>query len=379
MWAMKRINQDNGIRKIILGSGEIRYEARVHRGSEHISKRHKRYNDAVSWKRAMDKEIDEGNKPVAPQPKDIFTVADAVSSYTKHKAASKTPLPSNRITEFSKVELDIGDLLLHDPRSINVPDSAVLDHGEIINWLTLLMSEPKGKFKNGEDKPPYAAASARKFFYCLKKAVSWHKRKHKYNLDPDLFKLDSEDMPAAWGGHRERLLQAGEEDRLYAGGLVGRGRFTRADWEAIIGFALETAMRTQEIVLAEWSHLFDDDRKLRIPKKNSKTKTSRIVLMSLAARKILKSQRERCPQGQKRIFFQITSPDALTEAFIRLTKRVGIEDLHFHDLRHEAVTRLCASGKLKQMEIMAMTGHKSSATFQRYAHLITAENDTYLD
>jgi integrase len=162
-------------------------------------------------------------------------------------------------------------------------------------------------------------------------------------------------------------------------GLVGKGRLTRADWEAIIGFALETAMRTQEIVFAEWSHLFDDDRKLRIPKKNSKTKTARIVLMSLAARKILKSQRERCPQGQKRIFFQLTSPDALTEAFIRLTKRVGIEDLHFHDLRHEAVTRLCASGKLKQMEIMAMTGHKSSVTFQRYAHLITAENDTYLD
>ncbi len=379
MWAMKRNNQDNGIRKITNDSGEVRYEARVHRGRKHYSKRHARYSDAVAWKRSMDKAIDEGNKPVAPQRKDLFTVADAVNGYKKYKASSKTPLPSNRITEFDKVALDLGELLLHDPRSINEPDAATLDHSEIINWLTLLMTAPKGKFISGEDKPPYAAASARKFFYCLKKAVSWHKKKYKYTLDQELFNLDTEDMPAAWGGHRERLLQAGEEDRLYKGGLVGKGRFTNEDWKSIIGFALETAMRTQEIVFAEWGHLFDEDRKLRIPKTNSKTKTARIVLMSLAAREILKSQRQRCPQGEKRIFFQIASPDALTEAFIRLTKRVDIEDLHFHDLRHEAVTRLCASGKLKQLEIMSMTGHKSLATFQRYAHLITAENDTYLD
>jgi integrase len=63
---------------------------------------------------------------------------------------------------------------------------------------------------------------------------------------------------------------------------------------------------------------------------------------------------------------------AITYAFIRATKRVGLKDLHFHDLRHEAITRLFEKG-FNVMEVGSISGHKTLQMLQRYTHL-RAEN-----
>lgn len=155
--------------------------------------------------------------------------------------------------------------------------------------------------------------------------------------------------------------------------------YTRRDWEHLIGFALETAMRAQEIALATWDNVSASGTQLNIPKRHSKTKNARTVLLSLRAREILKAQKDRLPEGEKRIFYQFSNSRALCASFARLTTRAGIEDLHLHDLRHEATSRLCESGKLKQMAIMEMTGHKGMVTFQNYVHLIQDGLKTQLD
>ncbi len=54
--------------------------------------------------------------------------------------------------------------------------------------------------------------------------------------------------------------------------------------------------------------------------------------------------------------------------FDRVCKKAGIEDLRFHDLRHEATTRLFELG-LGIMEVSAITGHKDLAMLKRYTHL----------
>ena len=48
--------------------------------------------------------------------------------------------------------------------------------------------------------------------------------------------------------------------------------------------------------------------------------------------------------------------------------RHGIEDLRFHDLRHEAASRFFEKG-LNIMEVSLITGHRSLATLNRYTHL----------
>ncbi|MBN9279652.1 MAG: site-specific integrase [Hyphomicrobium sp.] len=55
-------------------------------------------------------------------------------------------------------------------------------------------------------------------------------------------------------------------------------------------------------------------------------------------------------------------------AFRRVCRDLGIEDLHFHDLRHEAISRLFeADWDIPQ--VAAVSGHKDWKMLQRYTHL----------
>jgi integrase len=53
--------------------------------------------------------------------------------------------------------------------------------------------------------------------------------------------------------------------------------------------------------------------------------------------------------------------------FVDACKRAGIENLHFHDLRHTATSRL--SEKLPNViELAAVTGHQTLQMLKRYYH-----------
>jgi integrase len=49
-------------------------------------------------------------------------------------------------------------------------------------------------------------------------------------------------------------------------------------------------------------------------------------------------------------------------------KNAQIDDFHFHDLRHEAVSRLFERG-MNPMEVAAVSGHKTLQMLKRYTHL----------
>jgi integrase len=59
-------------------------------------------------------------------------------------------------------------------------------------------------------------------------------------------------------------------------------------------------------------------------------------------------------------------------------ERADIEDFHFHDLRHEAVSRLVEMG-LSDQEVAAISGHKSMQMLRRYTHLRTEDLVAKLD
>jgi integrase len=62
------------------------------------------------------------------------------------------------------------------------------------------------------------------------------------------------------------------------------------------------------------------------------------------------------------------SPYEYNSAWRRALKRAGIVDLRFHDLRHEAVSRLVEAG-LGVQEVAAISGHKSMQMLRHYTHL----------
>jgi integrase len=61
--------------------------------------------------------------------------------------------------------------------------------------------------------------------------------------------------------------------------------------------------------------------------------------------------------------------DSITQAFGRICQRCGIDDLRFHDLRHEATSRLFENPEFGMMEVAAITGHKTLIMLKRYTHL----------
>jgi integrase len=69
------------------------------------------------------------------------------------------------------------------------------------------------------------------------------------------------------------------------------------------------------------------------------------------------------------------STDAIGAAFTRACKVLEIADLHFHDLRHEAVSRLFELGN-SIPHVAAVSGHRSWASLQRYTQIRT-KGDKY--
>ncbi len=156
---------------------------------------------------------------------------------------------------------------------------------------------------------------------------------------------------------RARRLSEAEEARLVLGAARSRNRLLLP----IVAFALETGMRLGEIVAADWSHLHVADRVLLLPlTKNGKPRT---VPLSLKAMRLLA---ERGPQSQGLIF--PASASAVKQSWRRLTSRAKVADLHFHDLRHEAVSRLFERG-LDMPEVMMVSGHTDHRMLLRYTHL----------
>lgn len=62
------------------------------------------------------------------------------------------------------------------------------------------------------------------------------------------------------------------------------------------------------------------------------------------------------------------SADAISAAFTRACAMLGIEDLHFHDLRHDGISRLFEMGRTIPLAA-AVSGHRSWASLQRYTHI----------
>jgi integrase len=71
-------------------------------------------------------------------------------------------------------------------------------------------------------------------------------------------------------------------------------------------------------------------------------------------------------QGGKDQVFPITAI-ALKQAWKRLVKRAGIDGLRFHDLRHEAISRLFEKG-LNSPEVALISGHRDMRMLSRYTH-----------
>ncbi|MCU7827788.1 MAG: site-specific integrase [Candidatus Thiodiazotropha sp. (ex Myrtea sp. 'scaly one' KF741663)] len=129
----------------------------------------------------------------------------------------------------------------------------------------------------------------------------------------------------------------------------------------LVTFAIETGMRRGEISSMEWQHINWASQTLSIP--ITKTNMPRTIPISNRALETLRGLPRRLDGRVWGI-----RPDSITQAFQRACKRTGIENLRFHDLRHEATSRFFEMG-LSIMEVSAITGHQDLRMLKRYTHI----------
>lgn len=134
------------------------------------------------------------------------------------------------------------------------------------------------------------------------------------------------------------------------------------DLYSIVVVAIETAMRQGEILNLHWEHINLKTRIAHLPE--TKNGTKRDVPLSVKARDAL----IRLGVKTKGRVFGYTA-EGLKSTWRFMLKKLAIENLHFHDLRHEAISRLFELGSLDMMEVAAISGHKSLAMLKRYTHL----------
>ncbi len=125
---------------------------------------------------------------------------------------------------------------------------------------------------------------------------------------------------------------------------------------AILLFAIETAMRAGEIVGLTWEHVHMNDKIAHLPQ--TKNGWARDVPLSATALKILELMAQKA-DGES--VFQI-STSTLDALFRKLKNRLLLKDLHFHDTRREALTRLAE--KVDVMTLAKISGHRDLKILQ---------------
>jgi integrase len=137
-----------------------------------------------------------------------------------------------------------------------------------------------------------------------------------------------------------------------------------ADLKVYIVAALQTGARRGELMNLRWS---DVDMKTRtLTFRQTKNGDARSIPMTETLRAALEAL-PRPLDGSAHVLPQ-RSPQALSRAFGYLVKRLGLKDLRFHDLRHDAASTLTMAG-VSQRGVMAMLGHRDPRMTIRYQHL----------
>ena len=389
------------------GKPQYSYEVRLKRAgiAGPISKSFKNFADAKKWETQIEAKLDRG--VIVTRKAESFTLAQACLSFyldyrprkkdnapRKLKAGQKASDPVEVFTEVInpfvdnkgkpidgspvkiKTRLASGERRLVARIAYDLGKFSIqnLTNERIQKYVDLLLKTPIDPPKKKKKDHPYydgsrvrlnSESTVRHHYYALKKVLEWHSIKEHYPLDESTFR--NHDIPSSWAGKRDRRLEEGELDKLYA--AILKGYDWREEWKLIIQWALATGARAQEILKARWSDFDIKGKAWNIPPEHVKTSTYRKIPLPSKSIKLIEKLQAFKKKGEERVFWMWANSNVLSGGFKRITIRAGVEDLRFHDLRHEAVSRLFEKTNMTDAEIMSITGHTNLRTLSVYMKL----------
>lgn len=305
------------------------------RGYKHQFKSFTTRSDAIAWARQLESEMDRGLF-ISRHTAERTTLAELLDRYQREVTPGKASARRER-QRLKQLRAAFG------PR-----------------FVAQLLAQDIASYRDERLASGLAGATVLKELTTLSHVIDTARREWGIHLPENPLKLVK--RPRIAPG-RDRRLLPGEESQLLSACEASRS----AALPVLVRLAIETAMRLGELLNLEWKHVDLDRRVAFLP--HTKNGHSRSVPLSPAAIALLASW-PRSLNG--RVFPQWTRPDSVENVWRRSVARAGLEDFRFHDLRHEATSRLFERG-LNPMQVAAITGHKTLQMLKRYTHL-RAEN-----
>lgn len=317
--------------------GELQWQAIIkRRGHPLVSKTWNTRKEAEAWARQIESEIDRG----------IFVSRIETERTTLHD-----------LIERYRVEVLPGKRGKHFGPALKVLD-------EHFGKYSLAALSPKlvASFRDKRTKAGLSASTVKKEINLLSKLIDLAGKEWGVALPANPCAMVSRPVEK---NTRDRRLEPGELERLLAA--------CEPHMQAIVRFAIETAARLGELLSVKWSDVDLNKRVMIIRGIDGRgTKNgdaARAVPLSSAAVSVL-DELKKLPRGiDGRVFYWWKASDSFNKSWRRATARAGIEDLRFHDLRHEATSRLFEKSVFDSIEVASITGHKTLAMLKRYTHL----------
>lgn len=166
---------------------------------------------------------------------------------------------------------------------------------------------------------------------------------------------------------RDRIATDREMEALALSAGEDLTKATARAFQAFL-FAIETGMRAGEIVGLRWEQVDLERRVAHLPK--TKNGFPRDVPLSSEAVRLI----EALPYADPVFRLSGQKLDALWR---KLRNRAAVADLHFHDSRHMAVTRLAK--KLDVLDLARMIGHRNVSQLLAYYNASASDIAKLLD
>ena len=302
-----------------------KYKARVRKGVYRTNALTKTFSsrvDAKKWIRDIEAKLDKTN--IIVKEVDIFpTLSSLIKRYLSEVSIKKASYQTDKFN--FRTFLRLFDYSKEPVNKIRVQMFAKFRDKYLIN---------------------HKAATYQRLMSSIKHM--WHvaQTEWEYPLEDIFSKLQK----VKRGNPRNRRLS----DREYQ--LIIFGNHTDSEFRKIIEFAIQTGLRLSEITRVAKEHIRENT--LLVPKrKNGDTDVE--IPLSNKAIELLKNME--LPIRLKSRGIQIK--------WQRLMKKYEIKDLHFHDLRHEALSRYLEKGVSIQ-DVQVLSGHKDVRVLMRvYANL----------
>lgn len=332
-----------------LASGNWRVQVR--RKTRYVAETFRRRKDGEGWALEMERNIDRNGSPKPRAVRNVRTFGDLIDLHDHDMHDIGRPPRRSKAAVMASLKTDLGGVKL-----------SALNRERLIEF-------GRKRAKQGAGPPTLAID-----FSFIRTIVTHAAAVHGIDVSAEEARLARVALKhlnlIGKGKERDRRPTRDELDELIEYFETNPRQFIPMG--RIVRYAVATTLRQEEICKPEWP-MVDMKKRLVVIKdrkdpRNKEGNDQKVPLLNLTgydAWEIMLHHRI-LTRGSGRVFPH--NYRSVSAAFTRACAELKIDDLHFHDLRHEGTSRLFEAG-LPIEKVALVTGHKDWRQLRRYTNL----------